>query len=116
MRNNEQLATKLFELSVDNSHTHTFFVNSGTEAIETAMKVTLQYWQELGQPDKRHFISRWKSYHGITVGALSLSGHAIRRQRFEIGLEKYPALYGDLENDSIETLTSEFVEAIEKTG
>jgi adenosylmethionine-8-amino-7-oxononanoate aminotransferase len=112
----EQLATKLFQVSVQKKHAHTFFVNSGTEAIETAMKVALQYWQEQGQTEKKHFISRWKSYHGITVGALSLSGHSLRRQRFENSLEKYPSLHADLEKDSVEKQTREFVEVIEKTG
>ncbi len=112
----ELLATKLFDLSVQKAHSHTFFVNSGTEAIETAMKVALQYWQEQGQPEKKHFISRWKSYHGITVGALSLSGHSLRRQRFENSLEKYPSLHADLEKDSLEKQTKEFIEVIEKTG
>jgi adenosylmethionine-8-amino-7-oxononanoate aminotransferase len=112
----EQLATRLFELSVQKSHAHTFFVNSGTEAIETAMKVALQHWQEQGKPEKKHFISRWKSYHGITVGALSLSGHALRRQRFENSLEKYPSLHTDLEQDTLEKQTSEFIAVIEKTG
>jgi len=112
----EQLATKLFEVSVQKSHAHSFFVNSGTEAIETAMKVALQYWQEQGQPEKKNFISRWKSYHGITVGALSLSGHALRRQRFENSLEKYPLLHADLEKDSLEIQTNEFIGVIEKMG
>ena len=112
----EQLATKLFALSVQKKHAHAFFVNSGTEAIETAMKVALQYWQEQGQAEKKHFISRWKSYHGITVGALSLSGHSLRRQRFENSLEKYPALHADLENDALEIHTKEFIKVIEKTG
>lgn len=112
----EHLATKLFELSIHKSHAHTFFVNSGTEAIETAMKVALQYWQEQGQPEKKHFISRWKSYHGITMGALSLSGHSLRRQRFENSLEKYPLLHADLEKDSLEIQTKEFIGVIEKTG
>lgn len=112
----ESLAKKLFEVSINKSHTHTFFVNSGTEAIETAMKIALQYWQEQGQPEKRHFLSRWKSYHGITMGALSLSGHSLRRQRFEGSLEKYPSLHADLEKDSLEKQTQEFIEVIEKTG
>jgi len=112
----EHLATKLFEVSVQKSHAHSFFVNSGTEAIETAMKVALQYWQEQGQPEKKNFISRWKSYHGITVGALSLSGHALRRQRFENSLEKYPLLHADLEKDSLEIQTNEFIGVIEKMG
>lgn len=112
----EQLATRLFELSVRKGHAHSFFVNSGTEAIETAMKVALQHWQEQGMPEKKHFISRWKSYHGITVGALSLSGHTLRRERFENSLEKYPSLHADLENDSLEKQTQEFIAVIENTG
>jgi adenosylmethionine-8-amino-7-oxononanoate aminotransferase len=112
----EQLATRLYELSVHKQHAHTFFINSGTEAIETALKVALQHWQEQGMPEKRHFISRWKSYHGITVGALSLSGHPLRRQRFENSLEKYPSLHADLEHDSLEKQTREFITVIETTG
>lgn len=112
----EQLATKLFELSPGKSLAHTFFVNSGTEAIETAMKIALQYWQEKGQSNKKHFITRWKSYHGITIGALSLSGHPLRRQRFESMLEKYPSLSADLENDSLETQVNEFEKVIQARG
>ena len=112
----EQLATKLFELSPGKSLTHTFFVNSGTEAIETVMKIALQYWQEKGLPDKKHFITRCKSYHGITMGALSLSGHALRRQRFESMLEKYPLLSADLEIDSLEIQVNEFEKVIQAIG
>jgi adenosylmethionine-8-amino-7-oxononanoate aminotransferase len=112
----EQLATKLYELSPDKTLTYSFFVNSGTEAIETAMKIAIQYWQENGKPEKKHFITRKKSYHGITMGALSLSGHALRRQRFEGMLEKYPSLSADLENDSLEDQVAEFEKAIDNTG
>ncbi len=112
----EQLAEKLFNLSPQKTHAHTFFVNSGTEAIETAMKVALQFWQEKGQPEKKQFISRWKSYHGITMAALSLSGHPLRRQRFENSLEKYPALYADLEKDALDIQTKEFTNVIERIG
>jgi adenosylmethionine-8-amino-7-oxononanoate aminotransferase len=112
----EQLASKLFELSPGKSLKHTFFVNSGSEAIETAMKIALQFWQERGLPSKKHFISRWKSYHGITMGALALSGHPLRRQRFENSLEKYPSLSTDLENDTVDVQINEFEEAIQIIG
>ncbi|WP_276511844.1 aspartate aminotransferase family protein [Pseudalkalibacillus hwajinpoensis] len=69
-----------------------FFVNSGSEALETALKIAVQYWQELGRPTKNRIISRWMSYHGITMGALSMSGHVIRRSRFSAMLEHYPEL------------------------
>ena len=112
----EQLATRLSEISPGKAYAHSFFVNSGTEAIETAMKVALQYWQEAGKPSKKQFITRWKSYHGITIGALSLSGHPLRRERFESSLEKYPRLSADLENDSLENQLNEFRDVIERIG
>ena len=112
----EQLATKLYELSPDKAYAHAFFVNSGTEAIETAMKVAIQYWQEMRQPTKKQFISRWRSYHGITMGALSLSGHPLRRRQFEDSLSKFPGLSADMENTSLDTQTSEFRKVIETLG
>jgi adenosylmethionine-8-amino-7-oxononanoate aminotransferase len=112
----EKLATRLYSISPNGSYAHTFFVNSGTEAIETAMKVALQYFLEQGKPKKTHFVSRWKSYHGITMGALSLSGHPLRRQRFESSLQKFPGLSADLESDSVEKHEQEFLALIAKTG
>lgn len=112
----ESLATRLFELSPGKAYAHSFFVNSGTEAIETAMKVALQHFLERGLPKKIQFVSRWKSYHGITMGALSLSGHPLRRQRFESTLQKYPGLRADLEKDSLEIHEQEFRATIERLG
>ncbi|WP_062356619.1 aspartate aminotransferase family protein [Bacillus kwashiorkori] len=77
----ELLAKKLID-EVGNDYSGVFFVNSGSEATETAVKIALQYWQELGKPSKTKLISRWISYHGITNGALALSGHPIRRKKF----------------------------------
>ncbi|CAG9621967.1 aspartate aminotransferase family protein [Sutcliffiella rhizosphaerae] len=85
----ETLASKLMALAPGDVN-WSFFVNSGTEALETAMKISIQYWQEIGKESKNQIISRWKSYHGITIGALSLSGHQQRRKRFEPLLEKSP--------------------------
>lgn len=61
---------------------HIVFSSSGSEAIESAMKVALQYWDARGRPDKHQFIARERSYHGSTLGALSLSGFAERRRPF----------------------------------
>ena len=58
------------------------FVNSGSEATDAAIKLATQYWHEVGQPQKRHFIARKQSYHGNTLGALSISGHDSRRQLY----------------------------------
>lgn len=69
-----------------------FFVNSGSEATETAMKMAIQYWQEQGILTKTKVLSRWVSYHGITLGALSMSGHTGRRARFVPLLEDFPVI------------------------
>ena len=61
---------------------HIVFSSDGSEAIESAMKVALQYWDARGRPDKHRFIARERSYHGSTLGALSLSGFAERRKPF----------------------------------
>ncbi|MGM9987942.1 MAG: aspartate aminotransferase family protein [Bacillaceae bacterium] len=84
----ERLAKKLADLTPGDVN-WTFFVNSGTEAVETAMKTAIQHYQEKGQHSKKIILSRKMSYHGITVGALSLSGHKLRRKRFETLLENY---------------------------
>ena len=88
----EQLAQKLNELLDVNEDYWSFFVNSGSEATETAMKIAIQHWQEQGQLKKNKIVSRWVSYHGITLGALSMSGHVSRRERFVSILEDYPAV------------------------
>ena len=60
-----------------------FYVSGGSEAIEAALKMARQYFFEIGQPERRHFIARRQSYHGNTLGALAVGGNAWRRQQFE---------------------------------
>jgi adenosylmethionine-8-amino-7-oxononanoate aminotransferase len=62
---------------------HAFFTSSGSEAIEAALKLARQYFVETGEPGRCHFIGRRQSFHGVTLGALSLSGHKARRAKFE---------------------------------
>jgi len=83
----EELAALLEELAPGDVR-WTFFVNSGSEALETAQKMAVQYWREAGFPHKNVVLSRRLSYHGITLGALSLSGHRYRRRLFEPLLTK----------------------------
>ncbi len=87
----EELADKLAQMAPGELD-YTFFVNSGSEATETALKIAVQYWQEKGRKDKDRVISRWTSYHGITLGALSMSGHVLRRNRFASLLADYPVV------------------------
>jgi adenosylmethionine-8-amino-7-oxononanoate aminotransferase len=79
-------AEELAELLIDGSRgafSRVFFVSSGSEAVESALKMALQFHIERGEPERRHFIARRQSYHGNTFGALSASGHASRRSIYE---------------------------------
>jgi adenosylmethionine-8-amino-7-oxononanoate aminotransferase len=59
------------------------FVSGGSEAVESALKIALQYHAARGEISRRRFISRQRSWHGNTLGALSISGFAERRAPFE---------------------------------
>ncbi|KAF2157667.1 PLP-dependent transferase [Myriangium duriaei CBS 260.36] len=80
----EQLATYLCR-TTDGAMTRAFFVSSGSEAMEAALKMAHQYHLEKPQPEpqRTHFIARHESYHGTTLGALAVGGHKSRRALFE---------------------------------
>ena len=59
-----------------------FFVSGGSEAVEAALKMSRQYFVEIGEPQRHLFIARKQSYHGNTLGALSVGGNQWRRQSF----------------------------------
>ena len=61
---------------------HVYLVSGGSEAIEASLKLARQYFVEIGQPQRRHFIARRQSYHGNTLGALAVGGNAWRRRQF----------------------------------
>ncbi len=59
-----------------------YFSSGGSEAMETALKMSRQYFIETGQPQRTRFIARAQSYHGNTLGALAVSGNAHRREPY----------------------------------
>ncbi len=59
-----------------------YFTCGGSESIETALKLARQYQVEIGQPARYQVISRQQSYHGSTLGALSVSGNKRRREMY----------------------------------
>jgi adenosylmethionine-8-amino-7-oxononanoate aminotransferase len=78
----EELTAMLLQLC-GGDFKQVIYSGSGSEAMESAMKIALQYFSARGLPRKRHFIARERSWHGNTLGALSLSGFAQRRRSFE---------------------------------
>ena len=69
---------------------HAFFVSGGSEATETAIKLARQYHVERSDPARYLVIARWQSYHGGTLGALSLSGITARREKYAPLLLDFP--------------------------
>jgi adenosylmethionine-8-amino-7-oxononanoate aminotransferase len=59
------------------------FVTGGSEAVESCLKIALQYQTAIGQKKRRKFIARERSWHGNTLGALSVSGFLERKVAFE---------------------------------
>ncbi|MCH1627001.1 aspartate aminotransferase family protein [Fredinandcohnia quinoae] len=60
-----------------------FFSNSGSEANETAFKIARQYHQQKGEYGRYKFISRYRAYHGNSMGALAATGQAQRKYKYE---------------------------------
>ena len=104
---------------------YTSFVSGGSEAIETALKVALQYHASRGDPGRTHFIARRQSWHGYTLGALAVSGHLARRRPYENVLmpvtfvspaNEYRPPSGVKPEDLTDYLAAELEEAILRIG
>ena len=78
----EQLANHLLE-NAYGEFSQVYFVAGGSEAIEASLKLARQYFFEQGKTDKKYFIARKQSYHGNTIGALSIGGNLWRRKPFD---------------------------------
>src|SRR6266545_3753311 len=76
-----ELAERLAELTPGDLN-RIFFVNSGSEAVDTAMKVALAYHQARGQGGRNMFVSRERAYHGVNFGGVALSGIVSNRRKF----------------------------------
>ena len=65
------LAQKLVALT-PNGLEHVFFADSGSVAVEVALKMAIQYWQARGEPQRQRFIALRHGYHGDSLGAMSV--------------------------------------------
>ena len=77
-----ELSNKLTDISPENLN-HVFYSNSGSEAVETALKIALAYFRAIGQPSKRILIGRERGYHGTGFGGLSVGGIVNNKKQFE---------------------------------
>lgn len=76
-----ELAEKLIALSPSGIE-RVFYSNSGSEAVEIAIKIAFQYWSHRGQPEKKEFVRLTHAYHGDTLGAVSVGGIDIFHEIF----------------------------------
>jgi beta-alanine--pyruvate transaminase len=75
------LAQRVADLAPDGMD-HVFFVNSGSEAADTALKIARAYFQKIGQGGRFRLIGRDKSYHGTTLAGISVGGIGNNRKPY----------------------------------
>ncbi|MCF8475032.1 MAG: aspartate aminotransferase family protein [Emcibacter sp.] len=76
-----ELAERLANLMPDDLN-HVFFTNSGSESVDTALKIARAYQKARGKPEKIKLIGRERGYHGVNFGGLSVGGIMPNRQAF----------------------------------
>lgn len=80
-----ELASRISALTPGDLN-HVFFSNSGSEAVESAMKVALQYHNVRGDGQRTRFVGRERAFHGVNFGGISVGGMVRMRERFGLGL------------------------------
>ncbi|MCP4649022.1 MAG: adenosylmethionine--8-amino-7-oxononanoate transaminase [PVC group bacterium] len=75
------LAEKLLEISPRNLR-RVFFSDNGSTAVESALKISFQYWLNKGKKGKKKFVSLDHAYHGDTIGAMNVSGMSLFNEMF----------------------------------
>lgn len=78
-----ELANELIDIA-PGELTRAYFVNSGSEAVDTAIKIAWYYFNAIGKPAKKKFIARKRAYHGVTVAGGSLTGLPYVQEGFDL--------------------------------
>lgn len=81
-----ELANRLRALAPE-ALDHVFFTGSGSEAVDTALKIARAYWRHKGKASKNKIIGRQKGYHGVNFGGMSVGGIGANRRPFGPGLD-----------------------------
>jgi beta-alanine--pyruvate transaminase len=90
-----ELASRVAALAPEHLN-HTFFCNSGSEAVDTALKISLAYHQLKGEGTRTRLIGRERGYHGVGFGGISVGGIVNNRKMFGTllaGVDHLPATY-----------------------
>jgi len=90
-----ELANRLIGIAPDNM-AHAFFVNSGSEAVETALKIAIAYHRARGDGARTRLIGRERGYHGVNFGGISVGGIVNNRKMFGTllaGVDHLPATH-----------------------
>lgn len=77
-----ELAAKLSDIAPEGL-TRVYYSDSGAEAVEIALKIAFQYWQNIGRPQKHKFVSMQNGYHGDTIGAVSVGAIDLFHQIYQ---------------------------------
>jgi len=76
-----ELASRLTEI-LPGELDHVFFTNSGSEAVDSALKIALAYWQAKGEPKRTKLVGRLRAYHGVGFGGISVGGIDTNKKQF----------------------------------
>jgi adenosylmethionine-8-amino-7-oxononanoate aminotransferase len=95
-RRRADLCTSIASVTPEGLNT-SYLVSGGSEAVETAMKIARQYHVACGRPGKHKIVSCYESYHGMTLGTMSLSGNPGSNRHYDPMLIRWPkvAQYSD---------------------
>lgn len=104
-----ELADRLSELAPD-PLSHVFFTNSGSESVDTALKIALAYQRAIGQGTRTRLIGRERGYHGVGFGGIAVGGIGSNRRSFATivtGTDHLPATF-DLKHNAFSTGIPEY--------
>ena len=79
-----QAAEKLLELAPSDNLQYVFFTNSGSESVDTALKIVMAYQQHTGNTDKTMIIGRERAYHGVGFGGITVGGLPLNKKNYTL--------------------------------
>ena len=77
-------AEKLLDIAPSDDFQYVFFTNSGSESVDTALKIALGYQQHHGKSEKKIIIGRERAYHGVGFGGISVGGLPMNKKHFSL--------------------------------